>query len=86
MDQFEQRGGALGPLFSVNYHEIGIPRQWQRRTVQQTRFQFTFNQLRNPHLQDDLGGSLMEAIYNAVAQIARERGIRAYSRVSFHGF
>ena len=42
MDQFDQYGGALGPLFSVQYHEIGVPRQWQRRMAQQTRFEFTF--------------------------------------------
>ena len=75
MDQFEQRGGAMGPLFSATYHEIGVPRQWQRRTAQQSRFQFTFEQLRAPQAQDDLGHALMEAIYVAVSQIARERQI-----------
>ena len=33
-DQFEQRGGAVGPLFTTQFHEIGIPRQWIRRTAQ----------------------------------------------------
>ena len=81
MDQYEQRGGSLGPLFSATYHEIGVPCQWQRRLVRQNRFQFTFEQLRAPHAQDDLGQALMEAIYEAVTQIARDRHIANNTQV-----
>lgn len=85
MAQFEQRGGALEPLFSVTYHEIGVPRQWQRRTAQQSRFEFSFKQLRNPHPQDDLGQALID-LQCSHANCPRTWDNRQFTSVSFHGF
>ena len=90
LDQVEQLGGALEPLFRFQLERIGQRRRW-RQIVDHMQFHATLHQLRPSGPRDNIGLSLMEAMHEAIrTQITTLDNVADHDRLHFaiqaHGF